>query len=312
MLVAGRAHHRGDLGGRLCPVDDAGREGVEYDARMIAFFGTGLLGGNFVRALRGRGEEVQVWNRTADKARALEADGARAFDDPAAAARGAARIHLTLSDDAAVDDVLERARPGMAADVIIVDHTTVTASGVKARAARWAERGIAFQHAPVFMGPQNARESTGLMLASGDRARFDALEPHLAKMTGTLIYLGPEPWRAAAFKLMGNLFLMCFTSGIADMFALGKALGVAPVDAATLFQHFNPGTTVAARAKRMTDAEYGNPSWELAMARKDARLMLEEAPDLQVLPAIVALMDKFIQRGHAHDDWTVIAKDALT
>ena len=62
-------------------------------------------------------------------------------------------------------------------------------------ALRWAERGVAFQHAPVFMGPQNARESTGIMLASGDRARFESLEPALAKMTGKLVYLGPQPER---------------------------------------------------------------------------------------------------------------------
>src|SRR5262245_9524 len=144
---------------------------------MIAFFGTGLLGAGFVRALRRRGEDVNVWNRTPAKAQALVADGARAFDDPAAAARGAARVHLTLSDDASVDEVLELARPGLAPDVVIVDHTTTAPSGTAARAARWAERGVAFQHAPVFMGPQNALESTGVMLASGDRARYDALAP---------------------------------------------------------------------------------------------------------------------------------------
>src|SRR5512135_1139825 len=116
---------------------------------MIAFFGTGLLGANFVRALRRRGEAVQVWNRSADKARALEADGARACDTPAEAARGAARIHLTLSDDAAVDDVLERARAGFQPDVVIVDHTTTSPSGTAARAQCWADRGVAFQHAPV-------------------------------------------------------------------------------------------------------------------------------------------------------------------
>ena len=32
---------------------------------------------------------------------------------------------------------------------------------------------------------------------------------------------------------------------------------------------------------------------------------------LAVLPAIAARMDRLIARGHAHDDWTVIAKDAL-
>jgi 3-hydroxyisobutyrate dehydrogenase len=283
---------------------------------MIAFFGMGLLGANFVRALRLRGEDVQVWNRTADKARALESTGARACDDPASAARGAVRIHTTLSDDAAVDDVLENARAGFAPGVTLVDHSTTTATGTKARAQRWAERGIAFQHAPVFMGPQNARESTGIMLTSGHRAQFDALEPELAKMTGKLVYLGVEPERAAAFKLMGNLFLMHFTTGIAEMLALGKALGIAPAEAATLFDHFNPGPSVGARAKRMVDAAFQPPSWELAMARKDARLVLEEVAragqELDVLPAIAALMDRFVARGHGHDDWTVIAKDAVS
>src|SRR5579871_6697827 len=123
---------------------------------MIAWLGTGLLGANFVRALRRRGQEVQVWNRSPDKARALEAEGARALEDPAAAVRGAARVHVTLSDDAAVDEVLERAKAGLAKDAVIVDHTTTSPAGTAARAKRWVERGVAFQHAPVFMGPPNA------------------------------------------------------------------------------------------------------------------------------------------------------------
>jgi 3-hydroxyisobutyrate dehydrogenase len=280
---------------------------------MIAFFGTGLLGGNFVRALRRRGEEVQVWNRTVAKARALESEGARAFDSPADAARGAERIHLTLSDDAAVDEVLARAevQPGQ----VIVDHTTTSASGTAARAERWAGRGIGFLHAPMFMGPQNALESTGLMLSSGDRARFDSLAPELAKMTGKLIWLGPAPERAAGMKLLGNLFLMCMTSGLAEMLTLAKALGIPANEAASLFDHFNPGLSIPARLQRMLAANFSQPSWELAMARKDARLMLEEAErnqvPLAVLPAIAREMDRFIARGHGGDDWVVIAKDAL-
>ena len=282
---------------------------------MIAFFGMGMLGSGFVRALRRRGEDVNVWNRTPAKAKRLEADGAHAFADPADAARGAARVHLSLSDDAAVDDVLERAKGGFAKDVILVDHTTTTASGTAARAARWQERGIAFVHAPVFMGPQNALESTGIMLCSGDHARIEALTPALAAMTGKLTYLGPRVEEAAAYKLLGNLFLMFLTTGLADMFALGKATGVAPADAAKLFDIFNPGMTIGARSKRMLDAKFSEASWELSMARKDARLMMEEAAranvPLAVLPAIAARMDAVIAQGHGSDDWTVIAKDVL-
>jgi len=278
---------------------------------MITFLGTGLLGSNFVRALRRRGEEVAVWNRTAARARVLEADGARVFDDPAAAVRGATRVHLSLSDDAAVDDTLERARPGLGEGVTIVDHTTTSVAGTVARAARWAERGVAFQHAPVFMGPQNALESTGLMLASGERARFDRLAPELQKMTGKLIYLGEQPERAAAFKLMGNLFLMFFSTGVIEMLSFAKALGIPAAEAVTLFDHFNPGQTLPARVKRMLDANFQQPSWELAMARKDARLMLDAAPALPMLPAIAAEMDRWIARGFGNHDWTVLALDAL-
>ena len=282
---------------------------------MIAFFGMGMLGSGFVRALRRRSEEVRVWNRTHAKAMALEADGARAFEDPADAARGATRVHLTLSDDAAVDDVLERARPGFAKDVVIVDHTTTSASGTATRAARWKERGVAFVHAPVFMGPQNALDSTGIMLVSGDAARVESLTPALSAMTGKLHNLGERPDAAASFKLLGNLFLMFLTTGLADLLALAKALDVTPADASKLFDMFNPGATVGARMKRMTDAKFEDASWELSMARKDARIMMEEAArkqvPLAVLPAIAARMDAVIAEGHGSDDWTVLAKDAL-
>jgi 3-hydroxyisobutyrate dehydrogenase len=282
---------------------------------MIAFFGTGLLGANFTRALLKRGEKVQVWNRTASKARALEAEGAEAFDDPAACARGATRVHLTLSDDPAVDDVLERARPGFSKDVIVIDHTTTSPSGTAARAARLAGLGIAFQHAPVFMGPQNALESTGIMLASGDRARFDALAPELGKMTGKFVYLGPAPERAAAFKLFGNMFLMFITTGMADVLALAKAVDIPGNEAMALFDLFNPAAAVGPRAKRILTGDFEHPSWELRMARKDARLMIEEADrkgvPLAVVPAIAKEMDRWIASGHGGDDWTVIASGSL-
>jgi 3-hydroxyisobutyrate dehydrogenase len=283
---------------------------------MIAFFGMGLLGSNFVRALRKRGEDVRVWNRSPARAKALESSGAVAFQDAIEAVRGATRLHLTLSDDEAVDDVLERTRPAFGPALIVVDHTTTSPTGTAARAARWADRGVAFQHAPVFMGPQNALESTGTMMASGDRARYDALAADLSKMTGKLVYMGPRPERAASFKLLGNLFLMFLTTGMADMLALAKAEGIAPGDAAGLFDAFNPGAMVPARMKRLLVGDFTHPSWELAMARKDVRLMIEEAArghvPLAIVPAIAAEMDRWIERGHSHDDWTVIAKDSLT
>jgi 3-hydroxyisobutyrate dehydrogenase len=283
---------------------------------MIAFFGMGLLGSNFVRALRRRGEDVQVWNRTYERAAALEADGARAFRDAAEAARGATRVHLTLTDDAVVDAVLEQARPGLSPSAVIVDHSTTTTQGALARIARWRERGITFVHAPVFMGPQNARESTGIMMISGARDVVEAMRPVLAPMTGKLVDLGERPDAASAFKLLGNSFLICMNGALADMLGLAKALRVPAGEAAGLFEFFNPGTTIPGRVKRMVDGAFADPSWELRMARKDARLMMEAAAAAGVpfmaLPGIAARMDAAIAEGHGEEDWTVIAKPAVT
>jgi 3-hydroxyisobutyrate dehydrogenase len=108
---------------------------------------------------------------------------------------------------------------------------------------------------------------------------------------------------------------MYLTTGLAEMLSLGKALGISAAETISLLDAFNPGQTLPARAKRIVDAGFEHPSWELSMARKDARLMIEEAVradrPLAVLPAIAELMDRFIADGHGADDWTVIARDAL-
>jgi 3-hydroxyisobutyrate dehydrogenase len=277
---------------------------------MIAILGTGLLGSNFSRALIKKGETVHVWNRSPERAKALEAEGAVAFADAADAVRGASRVHVVVSDDAAVDSVLAAAK--LAPGTLVCDHSTTSTAGARARTAR---TDITYVHAPVFMGPQNALESTGMMMVSGERARVERVKPLLAPMTGKLVDFGDRVDAAAAFKLMGNTFLMAFTAGIGEMLGLAKAVGVTPAEAITLFEHFNPGTFTAARAKRMASGDYSQVSWELAMARKDARLVQAEVDGahvaLTMLPALATKMDAMIARGHAHDDWTVIAKDFI-
>lgn len=248
---------------------------------------------------------MRVWNRTPERAKKLEDSGARAFDDPAEAARGATRVHLSVSDDAAVDDILSKAK--LPNDAVIVDHTTTSAKGVIERSMKWP----GFVHAPVFMGPQNALESTGIMLVSGERTRVEPLKDALAAMTGKLVDLGDRPDAAAAYKLLGNSFLMFLTAGFADMLMLAKSLAIAPDDAAKLFDFFNPGATLRIRFQRMIAANFAEPSWELAMARKDARLMMEASDRLQALPAIAQWMDRAIAEGHGREDWTVIGKAAL-
>jgi 3-hydroxyisobutyrate dehydrogenase len=277
----------------------------------IAYFGTGLLGAGFVRRQLELGTTVHVWNRSPEKARALVADGAVFFADPAAAVAGVDRVHLTLSDDASVDAVLEPLAGVLAKTTIVVDHTTTAPTPTAERIARWKNRGITFVHAPVFMGPANTREGTGIMMISTPQALTDLLRPELEKMTGKLIYLGDDPIRAAAFKLFGNMFIVTINGGLGDIKRLAGSLGIAPEDAYSVFEFFNPGMLVAPRAKKIASGDF-TATWELTMARKDTRLMIEEAQShgvtLAVLPAIAAAFDDAIAHGYGSLDSTAIAK----
>ncbi|WP_225871091.1 NAD(P)-dependent oxidoreductase [Pedobacter frigiditerrae] len=280
---------------------------------MKAFLGTGLLGSNFVKAMLRRGDQVQVWNRTLSKAKALETDGALAFEEVTEAVRGAAVIHLTLKDDAAVNEVLEAASVGFEFGAIIIDHTTTSVEGAVERTAAWKAKGFTYLHAPVFMGPPNALEGSGNMLVSGDQEVIARVEGELSKMTGKLINFGQEEGKAAGIKLIGNLFLISMTAGLSDALALAKALDIDSADISSLFASWNPGAGAPARLDKLRTGDFSKPSWELDMARKDAGLMMSAASakgvKLTVLPAVAAEMDAWIAKGHGSDDWSVIAKD---
>lgn len=272
----------------------------------LAFLGTGLMGAGFARRMLANGHTVRVWNRSPDKARALEAHGARAFDSAADAVRGAGRVHLSLSDDASVDAVLEPLADRIAAETWIVDHTTTAVTPTIERCARWAARGRRFLHAPVFMAPANALEGTGLILLSGDKAACDALTPELRRMTGNVAWLGEDPGRAAAFKLFGNLTLIGMNAVVGDVLRLAHAVGIPAAEAVGLFAQFNPGQMLPARAAKIASGPYLPPSFEVSMARKDVRLMIEEAArhgvDLAVMPAVAALFDAAVARGQGELD----------
>jgi 3-hydroxyisobutyrate dehydrogenase len=214
---------------------------------MKAFLGMGLLGSGFVKAMLQKGDSVQVWNRTASKAKALEADGAKVFDTAHEAVQGADVIHVTLKDDATVDEVLASASKGFKPGAIIIDHTTTSAKGAIERVAAWKSKGFTYLHAPVFMGPQNALESSGSMLVSGDQSVIEKLTPELSKMTGKLINFGPEEGKAAGIKLTGNLFLLSLTAGLSDALALAKAHGIGADEILNLFNSWNPGAGAPTR-----------------------------------------------------------------
>jgi 3-hydroxyisobutyrate dehydrogenase len=278
----------------------------------VAFLGTGLLGSAMVEGMLRRGDSVTVWNRTEAKSRALEAFGAKVAATPGDAVAGAERVHMTLPDDAVVDEMLTDVVPRLRQGALIADHSTTSPRGTSARVTRLRDAGVKFVHAPVFMSPQMARDAVGIMLVSGPQAVFDAVRGVLEKMTGELWYLGEQGDLAAAHKIFGNSMLFVIAAGVTDVFAMAKGLGIAPTDALAVFSKFQPGSLIKSRGEKMARGDF-SASFELTMARKDIRLMIDAAgtQPMVVLPSIAQAMDQAIANGHGREDLGAIAADVV-
>jgi 3-hydroxyisobutyrate dehydrogenase len=278
----------------------------------VAFIGTGLLGSGMVEGMLRRGDAVTVWNRTEAKARALEEFGAKVASTPAEAVAAADRVHMTLPDDAVVDEIVTVFRPKLRAEATVIDHTTTSPRATKTRVERLKAEGVRFIHAPVFMSPQMARTSVGLLMVSGPQAVYESVREPLAAMTGEVWYVGEAGDQAAAYKIFGNSMIFAITAGINDVFAMAKNLGMSPADAMQVFAKFQPANVIKARGEKMARGDF-EATFELTMARKDLRLMLEagEGQPMLVLPSVAKRMDEAIAQGHGRDDLGVIAAEVV-
>ena len=129
-------------------------------------------------------------------------------------------------------------------------------------------------------------------------------------MTGRLVYLGEEADKAAKLKITGNGLLIMLTAAMGDLFRMGAASGVSTEEILALFDQFSP--TASGIGRRALTAGTTPVGFELTMARKDVRLMLETAgaAQLTVLPAVAQAMDAAIASGHGAEDFAVIGKPA--
>ena len=72
----------------------------------VAVLGTGIMGAPMARNIAAAGHDVRVWNRTREKAEALEGAGVTVADSPAEAVEGADFVLTMLADGPTVEQVM--------------------------------------------------------------------------------------------------------------------------------------------------------------------------------------------------------------
>jgi 3-hydroxyisobutyrate dehydrogenase len=276
----------------------------------VAVLGTGIMGLPMAKRLVGAGFEVRVWNRTAEKARALGEAGATVAATPAEAAAGADVLLTMLADGPTVAAVVEQVEGAEALPPVWIQASTVGVEQTGRLAALAGRLGMTFVDAPVLGTRQPAEQGALVVLAAGPEAVRDSCAPVFDAIGSRTRWVGVEPGAASRLKLVVNSWVLALTAATAEALALAGALDLDP----KLFLDTIAGTGTDSpyahvKGAAMIAGEY-SPAFPLNLAAKDAQLVVEAAEaagvPLPVVAAIRAQLDRAEKLGHGADDMAAI------
>src|SRR2546422_3010542 len=244
----------------------------------IGMAGTGRMGAAIAQRLAGRGHQVTVWNRTADRARAL---GLPVAKDPAGLLEASDIIISILTDASAIGAVYSKLLSGDVERKLFIEMSTVRPETEKRLAEKVKAKGAAFVECPVggTVGP--AKEGKLFGFAGGEAADVARARPLLDQLCRRVEHVGPVG-AGAAMKLAINLPLLVFWQAFGEALSLCEPLGIDPARLMDIFADTSGGPNVLkvrgpAVAAALAGKDPGGATFNVDSIRKDLRTMLEEA-----------------------------------
>jgi 3-hydroxyisobutyrate dehydrogenase len=284
---------------------------MSTDDRGIGWIGTGRMGHAMARRLLLAGRDVAVWNRTAAKAADLAADGA-ALAGGIAELAGRDIVFTMVSADADLEQVL-LGEGGLLrqteAPAVLVDSSTVSVETSRRVRAAAAERGTVLLVCPVSGNAKVVKAGRLSIAASGPQETFEAVEPLLRDIAGSVTYVGEDDL-ARLVKIAHNVLLGVVTQSLAEITVLAERGGVSRADFLAFLNRSVLGSTFTRyKAPALVNLDL-TPTFTTTLLRKDLDLGLAAARELDVpMPltaATHALVAAAIGRGHGDEDFAAL------
>ncbi|HTR05584.1 MAG TPA: NAD(P)-dependent oxidoreductase [Paraburkholderia sp.] len=281
----------------------------------IGFIGLGEMGGAMVGNLLKAGHTVRVWNRTAAKAQALAAAGARLVGSPGDAFCGDAVISM-LADDAALCEVIDATLLDHAPQGLVhVNMATISVALAGSLAHAHAGRGLHYVAAPVLGRPDAAQAAKLTIMAAGPSEAIDRVQPLFDAVGQKTWRVGAQPQQANVMKLAANFMLASAVESLGEAAALLDGYGVAMrdfLDVVTAGPF--PGPVYAGYGGMIAERRYEPALFKARLGLKDVRLALAAADAVATpMPVASVLRDSLLEavaHGDGERDFAVLGKVA--
>jgi 3-hydroxyisobutyrate dehydrogenase-like beta-hydroxyacid dehydrogenase len=195
--------------------------------QKIGFVGIGRMGGPMSRRLIDAGNEVCVFDASADAMAPLREAGAETAASPEDVGNKCDIVFVSLPSPDVVQSVVLGGIGRGSRVKIIVDMST-SGPGMAGRVSQGlAEREIAWIDSPVSGGIAGATKGTLAVMASGPRGAFGTVEP-LLKNFGNVFFVGEKAGLAQVAKLANNLLAAAAMVVSSEAMVMGVKAGLDP------------------------------------------------------------------------------------
>jgi 3-hydroxyisobutyrate dehydrogenase-like beta-hydroxyacid dehydrogenase len=267
---------------------------------------------NLVKA----GYSLQVYNRTAEKARSLLEQGAKLVDHPGDVAASSDIVITMLANDQALEAVVlgeNGILNKLEAGGIHLSMSTIAPATARKLAEQHEQRGSHYLAAPVFGRPDAAAASKLWICLSGPTAK-NRVQPLLNVLGQGVFDFGEQVDAANVVKVTGNFLIISAIEAMAEAFTLAEKNGIERTQIAELFGQTLFACPIYQNYGRMIAQEQYQPAgFKLSLGLKDVTLALQTAKDSQMpMPLASLLHDRLmaaIAKGKGDLDWTGLASE---
>jgi 3-hydroxyisobutyrate dehydrogenase-like beta-hydroxyacid dehydrogenase len=262
----------------------------------LGFVGLGVMGGEMVNRLLGKGHTVTGYNRTSTKADWLVRKGMKWADSPRAVSAAADITFSMVTNSAALQAIVE-GPDGMlgslAAGKILVDMSTVSPDVSRSMAAKVRQKGSDMLDAPVSGSVITLQEGKLSVVVGGRAETFERVKSVLYDLGPKVTHVG-DNGLALVMKIATNLSLAVQMLAFSEGVLLAEKSGIARETAVDVLTH-------SAVASPMI--QYRGPfvlkmpeeAWfNVNMMQKDMLLALELGRKVDVPMPTTAVSNEFL------------------
>ena len=277
--------------------------------------GLGAMGAPMARNLHKAGYLEVVWNRTVEKASELSSElGVRVADAPAALAAQCDLVLLSVSADNDLLEVMRALVPGLHADSVVLDTSTVSRETAIQAAILAQSAGADFLDAPVSGGIEGARQGTLAMMIGGEVVSIKRITPVLNSIARRMEHMGPVG-AGQATKAVNQIMAAGINQAVTEALAFAVALEL-PLD--KVIEVVGSGAAgnwfLDHRGTTMTQGRF-DPGFRVSLHHKDLIICKQMAEQFDVaLPVIEMTLihyRRLMEAGFGDEDISALFREKM-